>query len=157
MGQIAPESLTVGRAMKDLLAGSSYILAEGFTSDPDIQVMLDARLPQHQRSLKHFSIKASLAILAGDPWLMVIDPVHRMVSFELPYPYQDDPVVIKSKLHNGLKLLGFEEPDAKSEQIIPVSLSDNCTTILRDMTVDWPQRVYWCYPHAYNKRGQCHD
>jgi hypothetical protein len=25
------------------------------------------------------------------------------------------------------------------------------------MTVDWPQRVYWCYPHAYNKRGQCHD
>lgn len=157
MGRIAPDSLTVERAMKDLLAGTSYTLTQGFTADPEIRVMLDARLPQHQRSLKHFSVMESLAIIAGNPWLLVVDPVHRMVSFELPYPYQDDPIVTKSGPHNGLKLLGFEESETKSEQIYPLSLSDNCKTISRDMTVAWPQRVYWCYPHAYNKRGQCRD
>ncbi|ODB95189.1 hypothetical protein A3197_17675 [Candidatus Thiodiazotropha endoloripes] len=157
MGRIAPDSLTVERAMKDLLAGTSYTLTQGFTADPEIRVLLDARLPQHQRSLKHFSVMESLAIIAGNPWLLVVDPVHRMVSFELPYPYQDDPIVTKSGPHNGLKLLGFEESETKSEQIYPLSLSHNCKTISRDMTVAWPQRVYWCYPHAYNKRGQCRD
>lgn len=153
IGHISPESLTVGRAMKDLLAGTSYILAQGFTADPEIDVLLDARLPQQQRSLKNLSIQDALSIIAGDPWLIVIDPVNRMVSFELPFPYQDDLIVAEYKTHNGLQLLGLDDV----EGVHPISLSNRCKTINRDMTVEWSKRIYWCYPRAYSKRDLCHD
>jgi hypothetical protein len=157
MGSISPKSLTVGRAMKNLLAGTSYILAQGFTADPEIHVLLEARLPQRQRSLKNFSIKDALSIIAGDPWLMVIDPVNRMVSFELPYPYQNDPVITESKPHNGMQLLGFDDVETTSSESAPISRSNNCMNISRDMTVEWRKRSYWCYPTAYSKRDLCHD
>jgi hypothetical protein len=59
------------------------------TTHPDRNVyqLLQLRLPDVHRTLGTVSIESGLKALAGDPWELVIDPVHRLVSFTLPSGY----------------------------------------------------------------------
>ncbi|MCU7886608.1 MAG: hypothetical protein KZQ82_20665 [Candidatus Thiodiazotropha sp. (ex Lucinoma annulata)] len=150
MHEILSSSQTIGSAMGDVLIGTGYIMAIESASDPEVQSLYRASLPLLQRDLNHHSVLDALRILAGKPWQFVIDPVHRMISFELPYPYQKDapsPSRYQS-YHSGLVLLGFEEPTtdeapkAHSKNI----LSNDCQFITRDLTKMWETRKYWCYP-----------
>ena len=74
---------TVGQAMRIWLRGTGYNLAY-MHPDQNVYQLLQLSLPNVHRTLGTVSIESGLKALAGDPWELVIDPVHRLVSFSLP-------------------------------------------------------------------------
>ena len=157
MGLIGNDSLTIGRAMKDVLAGTGYLLAQPFASDPQVTALFDARLPLQQRSLSRLTVLEALRILAGEPWQLTLDPVHRLVSFELPIGYEPAPPHPPRKPNNGLVLLGFTDDVETADPAVPDHLHEDCPVISRDLTLEWRARRYWCYPAAPGNTGDCHD
>ena len=77
---------TVGQAMRIWLRGTGYNLAY-MHPDQNVYQLLQLSLPNVHRTLGTVSIESGLKALAGDPWELVIDPVHRLVSFSLPAAY----------------------------------------------------------------------
>jgi conjugative transfer region protein (TIGR03748 family) len=77
---------TVGKAMHVWLRGTGYRLSN-MHPDQNVYQLLQLSLPEVHRKLGTVSIEEGLKALAGDPWELVIDPVHRMVSFRLPDAY----------------------------------------------------------------------
>jgi len=79
---------TVGAAIQNLLLNSGYRLAKASHTDPYMHVLMDAQLPEVQRDLGPISLRNALTVLAGKPWRLVVDPVHRLVSFDLKKSYR---------------------------------------------------------------------
>ncbi|MGH8538054.1 MAG: FimV/HubP family polar landmark protein [Gammaproteobacteria bacterium] len=79
---------TVGHALKQVLARSGYRLASLDASCPSLPVLLDWPLPAVHRTLGPMRLDEALKTLAGPAHYLVVDPVHRLVSFELREPYQ---------------------------------------------------------------------
>ncbi len=77
---------TVGQAIHVWLRGTGYRLSN-MHPDQNVYQLLQLSLPEVHRKLGAVSIEEGLKALAGDPWELVIDPVHRMVSFRLPDAY----------------------------------------------------------------------
>ncbi len=77
---------SVGQAMHVWLRGTGYKLSN-MHPDQNVYQLLQLSLPEVHRKLGAVSIEEGLKALAGDPWELVIDPVHRMVSFRLPDAY----------------------------------------------------------------------
>ena len=77
---------TVGQAMRIWLRGTGYRLSSTHP-DRNVYQLLQLGLPNVHRTLGTVSIESGLKALAGDPWELVIDPVHRLVSFSLPDGY----------------------------------------------------------------------
>jgi len=75
--------ITVESALQNLLLNSGYGLASRESSDPRLPILLNQPLPLAHRSLGPMPLKTALQVLAGSPWELVIDPVHRLVSFDL--------------------------------------------------------------------------
>jgi len=85
-----PTSLrTVGDALNTLLLNSGYRLADLDSSDPLLPVLLNSTLPAVQRKLGPISLRSALTVLAGPTWRLVVDPVHRLVSFDLKDTYKE--------------------------------------------------------------------
>jgi conjugative transfer region protein (TIGR03748 family) len=78
--------VTVGQAMRIWLRGTGYRLSSTHP-DRNVYQLLQLGLPNVHRTLGTVSIESGLKALAGDPWELVIDPVHRLVSFSLPPGY----------------------------------------------------------------------
>ena len=79
---------TVGEAVRHLLMRSGYRLADAEVSDPALPILLNQPLPLVHRHLGPITIDNALVTLAGDAWDLVIDPVNRLVSFELLEQYR---------------------------------------------------------------------
>ena len=77
---------TVGQAMRIWLRGTGYRLSSTHP-DRNVYQLLQLGLPNVHRTLGTVSTESGLKALAGDPWELVIDPVHRLVSFSLPSGY----------------------------------------------------------------------
>jgi conjugative transfer region protein (TIGR03748 family) len=86
---------TVGQAMQIWLRGTGYNLASTHP-DRNVYQLLQLGLPNVHRTLGTVSIESGLKALAGDPWELVIDPVHRLVSFSLPAGYTQPMLVTSS-------------------------------------------------------------
>ncbi len=78
---------TVGDAIRHLLHQSGYRLAALEASDPNLPMLLDLPLPLVHRRLGPITLDNALMTLAGPVWDLVVDPVHRLVSFDLLEPY----------------------------------------------------------------------
>ncbi|MEL0587559.1 MAG: pili assembly chaperone [Candidatus Thiodiazotropha sp. (ex. Lucinoma kazani)] len=78
---------TVGGAIQHLLHRSGYRLAALEASDPNIPTLLDLPLPSVHRRLGPIKIDNALRTLSGPAWDLVVDPVHRLVSFDLLESY----------------------------------------------------------------------
>ena len=81
------EIKTLGPAFEHLLERSGYRLARTSASDPRLATLMGAPLPEVQRRIGPITLQRALEALAGPAWILVIDPVHRLVSFELAAPY----------------------------------------------------------------------
>ncbi len=79
---------TVGHALKQALARSGYRLASLDASCPSLPVLLGWSLPAVHRRLGPMRLDEALKTLAGPAHYLVVDPVHRLVSFELREPYR---------------------------------------------------------------------
>ena len=89
---------TVGQAMQIWLRGTGYRLSS-MHPDWNVNQLLQLGLPNVHRTLGTVSIESGLKALAGDPWELVIDPVHRLVSFSLPAGYAQ-PMLVTSSVIN---------------------------------------------------------
>lgn len=74
---------TVGAALNHVLARSGWALAPRYASDPTIPHLMSLPLPESQRSLGPIALFDALAVLCGEAYLIVVDPVSRLVSCEL--------------------------------------------------------------------------
>ncbi len=79
---------TLDAAFDHLLHRSGYQLAEPASADPYLGVLLAAPLPEVHRDLGPITLENALSTLAGSAWRLVVDPVHRLVSFELAARYR---------------------------------------------------------------------
>jgi conjugative transfer region protein (TIGR03748 family) len=78
---------TVGRAIEQVLAPTGYRLADLAASCPSLSALLGLPLPAVHRTLGPMRFDEALKTLAGPAHTLVIDPVHRLVSFELRQRY----------------------------------------------------------------------
>ena len=70
-----------------MLARSGWALAPTQASDPTIPYLMSLPLPESQRSLGPIALFDALAVLCGQAYMIVVDPVNRLVSCELHAPY----------------------------------------------------------------------
>lgn len=84
-----PHSIdTVGSALEIMLINSGFRLADQSAVDPDLSILLNSPLPKIHRTLGPISLEDALKTLSGRSWDLVIDPVHRLISFDLIKNYQ---------------------------------------------------------------------
>ena len=79
---LPPSVVRVGEAIAALLAASGYRLADSQAAGPDRETLLALPLPESHRDLGPMPLRLALATLAGPAFVLVEDPVHRLVSFE---------------------------------------------------------------------------
>lgn len=79
---------TVGDALRHVLQGSGYRLAQAYASDPAMTGLLSQPLPEAHRELGPVTLEAALTTLAGPSFRLVIDPLHRLLSFEVRETYR---------------------------------------------------------------------
>ncbi len=79
---------TVGRALERVLAPSGYQLASVPASCPSLPSLLAWPLPAVHRRLGPMRLDEALKTLAGPAHYLVVDPMHRLVSFDLREEYQ---------------------------------------------------------------------
>jgi len=74
---------TVGEALKHLVVRSGFSLADLHASDPYLPILLSRPLPQVHRHLGPITLSDALTTLAGPAWYLSVDPVNRLISYEL--------------------------------------------------------------------------
>ncbi|MCU7799693.1 MAG: pili assembly chaperone [gamma proteobacterium symbiont of Lucinoma myriamae] len=79
---------TVGQAISYTLKRSGYRLAQQHAHDPNMTVLMSLPLPEVHRQLGPMTVKQVLNILSGAVFMLVLDPVHRYVSFEVVPEYR---------------------------------------------------------------------
>ncbi len=78
----------VGQAISYTLKRSGYRLAPQWASDPNMSVLMQLPLPEVHRVLGPMTVKQALTTLSGSVFMLVTDPVHRYVSFEVIPQYR---------------------------------------------------------------------
>jgi conjugative transfer region protein (TIGR03748 family) len=81
--------LTNKQAIIFLLQFSGYHMANSNQMHQSTRDMLAQPLPEVDRVFGPMPLEQGLATLAGHPFYLLIDPVHRLVSFKLKTEYQD--------------------------------------------------------------------
>ncbi len=74
---------TVGEAVEDLLKGSGYRLLSAQLAESYRVHLFALPLPDVQRQLGPITRRDALEIVSGEAFRLVVDPVYRLVSFEL--------------------------------------------------------------------------
>lgn len=77
------DMLTVRDAAEYLLRHSGYRLADPDEHGPKVQVLLNLTVPDVQRHLGPLTVQDALRVLGGPAFRLQVDPVHRVVSYEL--------------------------------------------------------------------------
>lgn len=89
-----PTVETVGQAINYTIQQTGYTLAEMSNLPESTKVMLTLPLPSVQRKILIRHGQAALKTLAGDAFLLLVDPVHRVVTF-VPLLHDADPSIIE--------------------------------------------------------------
>ena len=84
---------TVGQALPQLLNGTGWRLADSHAADDRIYRLYNQPLPEHKLRIGPMPLDQALTWIAGDGWALVIDPVNRLVSFEVEARYDSRPPV----------------------------------------------------------------
>ena len=79
---------TVGSALELMLINSGFRLADPGAADPNLSILLNSPLPNIHRTLGPVSLRSALKTLSGISWDLIIDPINRLISFELIKDYQ---------------------------------------------------------------------
>ena len=82
---------TVGQALPQLLDGTGWRLADRYAADDRIYRLYDQPLPEHKLRIGPMPLDQALTWIAGDGWALVVDPVNRLVSFEVEARYDARP------------------------------------------------------------------
>jgi conjugative transfer region protein (TIGR03748 family) len=78
---------TVQDALQVLLSDSGYRISS-YHPDPRVHQLFNLSLPAVHRRMGPISLENALNTLAGSPWMLVVDPVNRLITFQLPRHYK---------------------------------------------------------------------
>jgi len=79
-----PQSVkTVGDTVEYLLVRSGYSLADDKVLSKEAKILLQHDLPQVHREIGPMTLDQALHTLSGTAYELIVDPVHRKVTFEL--------------------------------------------------------------------------
>lgn len=79
---------TNGQAMNYLLRFSGYSLVAYKKLPKEARDMMMLPLPEVNRRLGPMTLQDGLLVLAGKPFALFVDPVHRLISFRLNHSFQ---------------------------------------------------------------------
>jgi len=77
------EVKSVGQALRFLLKDTGFRLAR-YHPDKRVFQMFRLSLPKIHRHMGPLTLEQALNTLSGEPWILSIDPINRLVSFQLP-------------------------------------------------------------------------
>ncbi|MBL3601648.1 MAG: hypothetical protein JMN25_17590 [gamma proteobacterium endosymbiont of Lamellibrachia anaximandri] len=83
-----PHITTVSDAIRYLLRHSGYRLAKSEAADPAMAPLLGHLLPKVHRHLGPMTLQNMLATLTGTAYQIVVDPVNRLIAFDLAPAYR---------------------------------------------------------------------
>jgi type IV pili sensor histidine kinase/response regulator len=92
---------TVGEALDHLLLRSGYRMAALKASDPNMQILISRDLPEVHRKLGPITLTNALKTLSGPAWELVVDPVNRLISFDLIPEYRTPSIVGSAAMPNN--------------------------------------------------------
>lgn len=81
------DAATVEDGLRQLLNGSGWALAQPINAYPNIWRLYRQPWPDNKRTINPMPLGEALAWIAGDGWALVVDPVNRLVSFEVAPRY----------------------------------------------------------------------
>ena len=82
--KFSPSVQTIGDAINQVLQYSGYALVPSQDQSAAVEQTLAKPLPYSVRTLGPLQIKDALTVLMGqDVFILVIDPLHRLVNFDL--------------------------------------------------------------------------
>ena len=79
--------VTIGAALHHVLVRSGWQIASHEASDPTFASLAALMLPAAQRTLGPITLIDALAVLCGEAYTIVVDPVHRLIACELRETY----------------------------------------------------------------------
>lgn len=80
--------LTIKQALQFILRFSGYRLADNGQRNSFTNDMLNQSLPEVDRTLGPMTLAQGLNALAGDAFYLLVDPVHRLLSYQIKPQYQ---------------------------------------------------------------------
>lgn len=85
---------SVHAALIQLLSGTGWRLASRAAADPEIKRLYLQQLPQQKQLLGPMPLDAALVWMGGDAWRLIVDPVDKLISYEVTSQYRNrNPVV----------------------------------------------------------------
>lgn len=78
---------SVEDGLRQLLSGSGWELAQPIHADPQIWRLYRQPWPDNKRTISPMPLGEALSWVAGDGWALVVDPVNRLISFEVSPRY----------------------------------------------------------------------
>lgn len=87
--RVPNEITTVGGALKWVITDSGYRLASPDQLTKDVKDMLQLPLPKAHRQFQALPLRDVILLLAGSSFVLVHDPVHRLIAFERCYVSTD--------------------------------------------------------------------
>lgn len=107
---------TVQNALYALLEGTGYRLAETYAADPRIFRLYNQPMADHKKRIGPMSLDKALTWIAGDAWALVVDPINRLVSFEVKDQYIT--YVNRPRLKNNVSTATASKPPAVNEDLV---------------------------------------
>jgi len=74
---------SVGQAIQFLLKDTGYKLTRHHP-DKRVHQMFRLSLPKIHRRMGPLTLEQALKTLSGEPWVLSVDPINRLISFQLP-------------------------------------------------------------------------
>jgi len=113
------EVKTVGQAIRFLLKDTGFHLTQ---HHPDKRVfqLFRLSLPKIHRRMGPLTLEQALETLSGDPWILAIDPINRLISFQLPSHLGTAPhIKVKKVIKKKTKTLkiNWNEEEIKQLQV----------------------------------------
>ena len=109
---------SVGQAINYLLNDTGYKLTR---HHPDKRVLKLFRLPlpKIHRNMGPLTLAQALTVLAGEPWSLSVDPINRLVSFQLPGHFKEEHNLANTKVAkiNTVKTVQVKPKKYSSHQI----------------------------------------
>ncbi len=87
--QFPTNILTIQQAIEFILQFSGFHLAESSNLNHSVRERLQQSLPEVDRVLGPITLEQALLTLTGEPFYLLLDPVHQLIAFELRPPYKD--------------------------------------------------------------------
>jgi len=111
---VFPETVqTVAEAIRYVLRDSGFQMADEKADSGAMTILKELPLPGVHRTLGPMTLEQALTVLAGPGFQLVIDPVHRLIGFELSPLGQaitEHPAIAAAPQKDGSPPDGIKEP-----------------------------------------------